>query len=158
MLYTIRIFQLIDLIGIVCSMLFKKRRNELWNYLTLAKWVYYFGSGASFVLSFGLYGIVEDIENDDGTLYIFIFAICIGVMLSFMQKVWSIKYNTTTLIFRNSFGFVKEYNIRELELVEKENMIEIRLNGKKIIEWPILLANSKEDIEFYKFMKTKINK
>ena len=57
-----------------------------------------------------------------------------------------IKYNDSTLIFRNSFGKTKKYDICELEVVEKSNMCEVRLDGKKIIEWPVLAINLREDV------------
>ena len=159
MLYAIRVFQIVDLIGIFYNVFLKGTRDKSWKYLTLAKWVFYFCSIATFVLSFGLYGIVENKDSNDGLFYVFFISICIGVIICVVQQVWCIKYDNKTLIFRNSFGMTKKYDIYEIELVEPNDMSEVRFRGKKVIEWPSVLINLGEYIEFSRFMeKIKSNK
>lgn len=78
-------------------------------------------------------------------------AILTAICIIIVQKTWYVKYDDKELIFRNSFGITKKYNINELSLVEKERMSEIYFKGKKIIEWDTAIVNIKQDIEISKF-------
>lgn len=147
----IRFYQLIDIIGVFLSLIPKKTNNI--NILKMANWVYYFLSIGSFLLCFGL---AEEIkadpqEKDFGVIVIFSVAILTAICIILVQKIWYIKYDEKELIFRNSFGITKKYNINELSLVEKERMSEIYFKGKKIIEWDTAIVNIKQDIEISKF-------
>lgn len=150
-LYLIRFYQLVDIICIFLS-IFSKKSNSV-NILTVANWVYYLTSVGSFLLCFTLF---EEIKaNAFEGIVIFSVAVLMGICLMLVQKIWYIKYDDKELIFRNSFGITKKYNIKELSLVEKERMSEIHYNGKKIIEWDTAIMNIKQDIEISKFFYRK---
>lgn len=147
----IRFYQLIDIIGVFLSLIPKKTNNI--NSLTIANWVYYFSSIVSFFFCFTL---IEEIkadpqEKDFWFIVLFSVAILTAICIILVQKIWYIKYDEKELIFRNSFGITKKYNINELSLVEKGRISEIHFKGKKIIDWDTTMVNFKQDIEISKF-------
>lgn len=151
----IRFYQLLDVLCMFYS-IFQKKRKDV-NCLTVASWVYYFCSIVSFLFCFTLYEeIIADVENRS-LEFIILFSIAIFTMICMMlvQKIWCVKYDDKELIFRNSFGVTRKYNINELSLVEKERMSEIHFKGKKIIEWDTLIVNFKQDLELSKFFHRK---
>lgn len=109
-----------------------------------------------FSFIFFCFTLIEEIkadpqEKDFRFIVLFSVAILTAICIILVQKIWYIKYDEKELIFRNSFGITKKYNINELSLVEKGRISEIHFKGKKIIGWDTTIVNFKQDIEISKF-------
>lgn len=142
--------------AILCNMLRGRfPKKDAWNYMCIADWVYYLSGIIAFTLSFGIVAILAENPIDKEDLAIcFIFAIsCVGATcLMTLQKVWRIKYNDEILIFRNSFGSVRQYRIDDLILFENGRLCGILHNEKRIIQWDTLIMNTKEEISLCRFL------
>lgn len=153
MLFSIRIFQAIELFFIVSSFISKRfRSKDSWNYLRIADWIFYFCGIISFSLSFGCAAILEDRDTAQyATCLLFAVACITGTAIMFVQKTWRIKYNNDILIFRNSFGFTKEYSINKLTFIEEKRFSRIICNGKTVVKWDTSIMNIDEDISIHKY-------
>lgn len=154
MLFAIRVFQAINLFFILSSFISKRiRSRNSWNYLRISDWVFYFCGIVSFSLSFGCAAILEDNDSSQyATCLLFAVACITGMVIMFVQKIWRIKYNSDILIFRNSFGFSKEYRINQLTLIEDKRFSRIIHNGNTVVKWDSSIMNTAEDISIHKHL------
>lgn len=130
-------------------------KRDTWNYMRIADWVYYLCGVCAATLPFGIIGVIEEnlMSKDDLTVCIIFVCACVvatGIMI--LQKVWKIQYNCETLVFRNSFGIVRQYKIVELDLFESERLCEIQHQGKRVIQWDTLIMNTEEEIALCRFL------
>lgn len=159
MIVIARIFQIIVLLFIFYGYLSdKKKEPDEWKKLTIAKWVFNFCGIASWVLSFGVIALLEEIDvhdiNQVGICVIFSMACVVCMYIMFLQKIWCVKYNDEELIFRNSIGIIKTYHIDELRIIDGNRVNRICHNGKTIIKWDGVIMNFREEIEIYKHFET----
>ncbi len=138
--------------NIVCTKLSKKNG---WNYMRIADWVYYLCGVCASTLPFGIIGILEenDISKDDlGVGIIFVCACFVATSMMILQKIWKIQYNHEILIFRNSFGIVRQYKIEELCFFDGKRLCVIKHQGKRVVQWDTLIMNTKEEVALCKFL------
>ena len=159
MLIAIRIFQLINISSMICSILHRyTKRQDSWRYLRIASWVFYLCGIMSFVLSFGIAAMVEDNDKSQyGICLLFLVSCITCALLMITQKLWCVKYNDEVLYFRNSFGLAKKYDINKLVLIEGERMNKILFNGMIIIKWDNLIVDLQQDVEISRFFQQKNN-
>ncbi len=138
--------------NVVWTKLFKR---NAWNYMRIADWVYYLCGVCASTLPLGIVGAVEEnvMSKDDlAVCIIFICACIVATSIMILQKVWRIQYNNEILIFRNSFGCVRQYRIDELEPFENGRLCGILCNRKRIIQWDTLIMNTEEEISLCRFL------
>lgn len=156
MIFVVRIYQLLNICAIVCNIMRARlSQKDEWNYLCIADWVYYLCGVIASTLSFGIIAILEENPMGRGDLlvgFVFIVSCAISTCLMILQKVWRIQYNDEILIFRNSFGIVRQYKIDELVLSESGRLCGILHNEKKIIQWDTLIMNTNEEISLCRFL------
>ncbi len=155
MITIIRIVQILLIIAIVYSICTNPKKEKEWKYLTIASWVYYFCGISALGLLLSVCAELEDDEFSDVSV-IFIVASAVAIIIMWMQRIWMIKYNEQELYFRNSFGRVKKYDVSKLTYVERDQMCEIHFAGKKVIEWPSLIMDMKEDIQIARFLTKQV--
>lgn len=115
----------------------------------IAQWVYYLSGVMATTLSFGIIGILEETPKSHDDIFVcLIFGIaCTGAtILMVLQKVWKVQYDSETLLFRNAFGRVKQYKIKELTYSEKGRLCTVLHNGRKVIQWDTLIMNNIEEV------------
>ena len=147
----VRTYQTLNLLAIFCG-LFKKKtlNNNSWNYFSIASWVYYLCGIIATILPLGIIATIEegDISAEDFAICLIFFVTCvISNCVMVIQKVWRIKYNDEIVVFRNSFGIVRKYKIKELRLSENDRLCKILYNGKRIIQWDTLIMNVSEEVD-----------
>lgn len=129
----------------------KRSTENAWNYLRISNWVFYFCGVASFSLAFGIAAILEDQDMTQYPICVLFSAACVfSAAMMITQGVWQIKYNSQELIFRNSFGISKKYNMKDLAIVEDKRMTRIVFNGNTIIRWDSSIMNINEEIALHK--------
>ena len=118
------------------------------------KCVFYICGVSSFGLAFGVAAIVEDRDVSQYPICLLFSVACLfSAIMMIAQSVWQIRYDSERLIFRNSFGITKEFNMRDLVLVEDKRMTRITLDGKTIIKWDSAIMNMKDEITLYKTLR-----
>lgn len=168
MVFVIRVYQLITLLLMGISIFrdkFCKKKDDKWMHLSLAKWVFYFGAIESFILCFGVAAEVESLleiswENIESILLILLFLIAVvfGSVMMFVQKMWHIKYDDNTIIFRNSFGFSKVYKNEKVFVRNRKEMTQLFIDDIKITQWDNRLMNMYEEIQFERSIQKPIEK
>lgn len=151
--------QAIIIIAVILNILFRNKHSQItesFKTLTLANWVFNLCGIMSFILSFGLYGLITNNPNnfnDIGLCILFSSTCLTCIIIMYVQKMWLIKYDNKTLIFRNSFGIRKEYPINLIELIEKDNISILMCNGKIITKWELLIIDLLSEIELSKHLQ-----
>ncbi len=143
MLVPLRIFRIIIIVSMICCFICNnktKKPNEGWQYLRIANWLFYLCGIASSTLSLGIDYPLDAIS------ILFVCACIVSVVIMFIQRMWLIKYNDKVLIFRNSFGIKKRYEISKLSVVTSDRIDKIYCDNKKVIEWDTVIMNINESI------------
>lgn len=155
MLVAIRVFQIIIMVLMILKPIIQTHRNEsTWNFLRISTWVFYICGVSSFSLAFGIAANLEDQDISQYPICLLFSAACIfSAIMMIVQSVWQIKYNTQTLVFRNSLGITKKYDIKDLSLVEGNRTTRIVCNGNTIAKWDSSIMNVKDEIALYRTLR-----
>ena len=151
----IRVFQVVVVILMVLKLIIRiHSAGSQWSFLRISNWVFYICGVSSFGLAFGVAAILEDRDVSQYPICLLFSAACLfSAIMMIVQSVWQIRYDSEKLIFRNSFGITKEFNMRDLVLVEDKRMTRIKLDGKTIIKWDSAIMDIKEEIALYKTLR-----
>lgn len=165
MIFILRVYQVVILLITIFKFLKNKifvSKDNQGNYLTLSKWLFYFGAIASFILSFGVIAEVEYMKEQSswnmesiGLIVLFLVVVVFGAILAYTQAMWYIKYDETKIIFRNSFGFSKTYSSANLRIGYRKGMTQLFVDDIKITQWDSRLMNMWEELEFEQFIESK---
>ena len=155
MLEAVRMYQIINILALLlpifCNLFKKKMQNNKWFYFGIARWVYYScGIGVS-ILTLGIIAIIKEENRSTEHIaisWLFLTYCIMANCIMVVQRVWKIKYNDEIVVFRNSFGIVREYNINDLHLLDNDRLCKVLCNGKTIIQWDTLIMNTIEEVNF----------
>lgn len=131
-------------------------------YLSISKWVFYFGAFSSILLNFGVIAELETLlENNSIDInsflitVLFLTVIVFCIFLSILQKIWRIEYNNNDIIFRNTFDVTKKYKKQDARIKHKKELTQLFVGNKKVTEWPCIMVNRQEAILFEKYISNK---